>query len=274
MSSGPASAQFLGRLLLHCAFFAPMELLLGCVAGFCIGATGVGGGLLAAPALILLFGVPSEISIGTAMVFLTAARLHAGLLYLLRGKVVWRATGSMLLGGVPGALIGPWLLRQVVVHVRPGTVLLPIGAIVVLSASLSLGSVFFRPGKIREYRPGILPWAGLMIGTALGFSSAGAGSLGAMTLLQFTDIEPASIIGTDIMVGLALSLTAALAYFASGTISGSLLWKLALGGLPGVFAGVLFGTRLSPRRLRTAISVWALVLGTILAAQGLRSCLP
>ena len=250
-----------------------MELLLGCLAGFCIGATGVGGGLLTAPALILLFGVPAQISIGTTMVFLAAARLHAGLLYFWRGKVVWSALASMLFGGVPGALIGPWLLRRVAVHARPGALLLPIGLIVVFSASISLLSVFFRPGRVGTTRPALLPWAGLMIGLALGFSSAGAGSLGAMALLHFTDLEPASIVGTDIVVGLALSLTAGLAYFASGAVSGSLLWKLALGGLAGVSAGVLLGTRVPAGRLRTAIAVWALVLGTILAGQGLRSCL-
>ena len=250
-----------------------MELLLGCVAGFCIGATGVGGGLLAAPALILLFGVPAEISIGTSMVFLAVARLHAGLLYFLRGKVVGRALASMLLGGVPGALIGPWLLRQVAIHARPGALLLPIGLVVVCSACLSLVSIFLRPARIRTTRPALLPWAGLMIGVTLGFSSAGAGSLGAMALLHLTDLEPASVVGTDIVAGLALSITAGLAYIAAGAINNSLLWKLALGGLPGVFAGVLLGTRIPAGGLRTAISVWALVLGTILAGQGLRSCL-
>jgi uncharacterized membrane protein YfcA len=246
-----------------------MELLLGCLAGLCIGATGVGGGLLAAPALILLFGVPADVAIGTAIVFLSAARLHAGLLYLLRGNIVWPPMRSMLLGGVPGGLFGPWLLQQVAAHARPGALLLPVGIIVTLSASLSLLSAFSRPVKIGDKRPALLPWAGLAMGTTLGFSSAGAGSLGAMALLRFTDLEPASIVGTDIAVGLALSVTAGLAYFASGSISGPLLWKLCLGGMAGVFAGVLMGTRIPARRMRAAICVWALVLGGILTGQGI-----
>jgi uncharacterized membrane protein YfcA len=250
-----------------------MEILVGCVAGFCIGATGVGGGLIAAPLLILLFGVPVETAIATAMLFLAGARLHAAFLYFLRGKIVWSAAAALLLGGIPGALAGPWLLRRAAVTLHPGALLLTIGLIVVSAASLSLLSAFLRPAKAGLARPALLPWAGLMMGATLGFSSAGAGTLGALALLHCTDLEPASVVGTDIVVGLALSITAGLAFVASGAINGSLLWKLALGGLSGVFAGVAMGTRVRIGGLRTAISVWALVLGAILAGQGLRSCL-
>ncbi len=80
-------------------------------------------------------------------------------------------------------------------------------------------------------------------------------------------------VGGSLLAAPALPLTAGLTYFAAGAISGSLLWKLMLGGLPGVFAAVMLATRVPAGRLRTAISAWALVLGTILAGQGLRSCL-
>ena len=122
-------------------------------------------------------------------------------------------------------------------------------------------------------RPLLVSCAGLIIGTVMGFSAAGAGSLGTIALLRFTNLAPASVVGTDVMAGLALSLAAGLAYLRAGAVSGPLLWKLALGGLPGAVAGVLFGSRLPAARLRTVILGWALALGLILLLQGLRQCL-
>jgi hypothetical protein len=250
-----------------------MELLLGCFVGFFIGATGVGGGLLTAPALMLLFGVAPATSVGTTLAFTTTARLHAGFLYLLRRRIGWRALGSMLLGGVPGALLGPWLLRQFGHHVHTGVLLLTIGIIVIAAAFLTLLSAFLRHIKIGKGRPALLPWVGLTIGTSVGFSSTGAGSLGTMAFFRYTDLDAASVVGTDVVAGLALSATASLAHLGAGSVDGSLLWKIVLGGLPGTFLGVRFGTRIPAGKLRTAVCAWALVLGIILACQGLRQCL-
>jgi uncharacterized membrane protein YfcA len=250
-----------------------MEVLVGCVAGFCIGATGVGGGLVTAPLLILLFGIPAEIAIATTMLFLAAARLQAGILYYRRGKIAWRALTALLLGGIPGALIGPWALRRVAENEASGAVLLAIGLVVVSSSALSFLPAVGRSGQAGAARRGLLPWAGFLTGAILGFSSAGAGSLGALALLHLTDLEPASVVGTNVVAGLALSLTAGLVFLATGSVNGSLLLKMAAGGLAGVSAGVLTGARARVGGLRTAISAWSFVLGAILVGRGLWSCL-
>ena len=150
-----------------------MAFLLGFLIAFAIGVTGVGAGTVTAPLLILALGLPPEVAVGTALLFGFLVKVPAGAVYLLRRQVDARALLRLLLGGVPGVLLGSLLLTQL--KGAKDLVLLLVGLTVVLSAGLGLWRGLQGDGRGRE-RPWLLPPAAFGIGLEVGFSSAGAGA--------------------------------------------------------------------------------------------------
>ena len=139
-----------------------MAFLLGFLIAFAIGVTGVGAGTVTAPLLILALGLPPEVAVGTALLFGFLVKVPAGAVYLLRRQVDARALLRLLLGGVPGVLLGSLLLTQL--KGAKDLVLLLVGLTVVLSAGLGLWRGLKGVGRGRE-RPWLLPpasrWASL-----------------------------------------------------------------------------------------------------------------
>lgn len=195
-----------------------MAFLLGFLIAFAIGVTGVGAGTVTAPLLILALGLPPEVAVGTALLFGFLVKVPAGAVYLLRRQVDARALLRLLLGGVPGVLLGSLLLTQL--KGAKDLVLLLVGLTVVLSAGLGLWRGLKGVGRGRE-RPWLLPPAAFGIGLEVGFSSAGAGALGTLLLLHATRLSPQKVVGTDLLFGLVLALLGA------GSTSPSARWPQA-----------------------------------------------
>ena len=218
-----------------------MAFLLGFLIAFAIGVTGVGAGTVTAPLLILALGLPPEVAVGTALLFGFLVKVPAGAVYLLRRQVDARALLRLLLGGVPGVLLGSLLLTQL--KGAKDLVLLLVGLTVVLSAGLGLWRGLKGVGRGRE-RPWLLPPAAFGIGLEVGFSSAGAGALGTLLLLHATRLSPQKVVGTDLLFGLVLALLGGGVHLAFGQVAPSLLLALASGGVAGgllVYRGVVHG---------------------------------
>ena len=227
-----------------------MAFLLGFLIAFAIGVTGVGAGTVTAPLLILALGLPPEVAVGTALLFGFLVKVPAGAVYLLRRQVDARALLRLLLGGVPGVLLGSLLLTQL--KGAKDLVLLLVGLTVVLSAGLGLWRGLKGVGRGRE-RPWLLPPAAFGIGLEVGFSSAGAGALGTLLLLHATRLSPQKVVGTDLLFGLVLALLGGGVHLAFGQVAPSLLLALASGGVAGGLLGALFATRLPKEPLRLAL---------------------
>ena len=242
-----------------------MAFLLGFLIAFAIGVTGVGAGTVTAPLLILALGLPPEVAVGTALLFGFLVKVPAGAVYLLRRQVDARALLRLLLGGVPGVLLGSLLLTQL--KGAKDLVLLLVGLTVVLSAGLGLWRGLKGVGRGRE-RPWLLPPAAFGIGLEVGFSSAGAGALGTLLLLHATRLSPQKVVGTDLLFGLVLALLGGGVHLAFGQVAPSLLLALASGGVAGGLLGALFATRLPTAPLRRALPLWLLFLGGQLASRG------
>ena len=242
-----------------------MALLLGFLIAFAIGVTGVGAGTVTAPLLILALGLPPEVAVGTALLFGFLVKVPAGLVYLSRGQVSANALGLLLVGGLPGVLLGSLLL----VHLKGARnlVLLLVGFTVVLSAGLALYRTLVRLSTARK-KLWLLPPAAFGIGLEVGFSSAGAGALGTLLLLYATRLTPQQVVGTDILYGLALALVGGGVHLHFGQVDPATLLPLSMGGVVGAVLGALLATRVPREPFRVALLIWLLFIGAQLVYRG------
>jgi len=251
-----------------------MQVMIGFAVALILGLTGVGGGSLATPALVLLAGIPAADAVGTALVFTTAVRLLATPFYLSGRQVHFRCLGRMLLGAVPGLLGGTFLLRGANARLSKPAVLLAIGSVLIFCSILtSLRNNDSLKRRASDRPASWLGWMALPIGIETGFSAAGAGALGTLLLLNFSGLSAAEAVGTDLVFGTVVAGLGAIFHFSFGTISGAMLKNLLLGGIPGVIVGCVLARWMTPNILRRAIVVFSGVLGLELLVAGARSLL-
>ncbi len=240
-----------------------MTYIIGFFIALFIALTGVGAGTITVPVLVLFLGVPSPVAVGIGLMFATAIKAILVPAQIARGNVAWRTLGAMLMGGVPGVLIGSLFLRHLVTSGSQNLLNGILGAILVCTAAtqilLSLRPVR-RNGEVPD-RTRWLPWLMLPVGAEVGFSSAGAGALGSAALLSLTPLSPAQVIGTDISFGFAVSLVGSGAHLFTGGSNTSLLLQLIAGGVFGAIGGTLLSVRVPRKPLRFALWVWLLILG-------------
>jgi uncharacterized membrane protein YfcA len=238
-----------------------MAYTLGFLIAIAIGLTGVGAGTLTTPLLILALGVPARIAVGTSLIFGAVVKIITSPVYMARRQVDWRTLSYMLIGGVPGVLIGVSILRNVNGKAITGV----IGATIVVVGIFNL----FRPSP--ENRRDKTTWLALIalpIGTEVGFSSAGAGALGALSLLSLTKLPAAAVVGTDLVFGLVVSLIGGGVNAALGTLDRAVLFQLLAGGVPGAIAGAYMAGRLPSKQLRMGLSGAMALLGANLFYRG------
>ena len=253
-----------------------MEIALGFLIALMIGLTGVGGGTLTVPVLILFLGVPTAAAVGTALVFSAIVKIPACLVYFREGRVDFRVLRFMLVGGLPGVVAGSLLLDRLEGAGLRHLVLAVVGLTIAATAAFNLSRLLARaaPSEAsRADRSHRLPWFTLPIGLEVGFSSAGAGALGTLALLHFSTLLPAQVIGTDLVFGLSLSAVGGGLHLGLGAWNRALLLKLVLGGVPGALLGARLATVLPPRPLRVVLLVWLVYLGGELLLRGARALL-
>jgi uncharacterized membrane protein YfcA len=239
-----------------------MEFLIGFGIAIMIGLTGVGGGVITAPVLTLFLGVPPAQAIGTALVFSAVVKAIVAPAYLLRRQVDFRILAYLLAGGLPGVILGSILLQRLSAAQRKGPLLAVLGGTVVVMALMNLyrASQRERVLPVRD-RARWLPWIAFPIGAEVGFSSAGAGALGSLALMSLTSIPPASVVGTDVLFGLGLSLAGGGISLSAGNIAAALAIKLSIGGIVGAFVGANLLSLIPSRPLRVILSLWLVSLG-------------
>ena len=242
-----------------------MEYLIGFIIAVFIALTGVGAGTITTPLLVLMLGVPVGIAVSVGLMFSAAVKLVLLPAQIWRKQVSWRTLAYMLLGGVPGVLVGAFLLHR---FVNAGAKELVNGTLGVILVATALWQIFFsfRPVKqdreTRDRAP-LLPWLMLPVGAEVGFSSAGAGALGSAALLSLTPLAPAQVVGTDIAFGFLTSSLGGGAHWFAGAVNGPLLTRLIVGGVVGAVCGTMLAGSVPKRPLRFALWVWLLVIGGI-----------
>jgi len=231
-----------------------MEFVLGFVIAVFIALTGVGAGSLTTPLLILFFGLPAKEAVGSALIFGTVVKILSVPGYLMRKQVNWRVFGYLTAAGLPGVILGAFLLSKV-----PGGWVT--GLVGLMIMSMALINLFRFAHVARHDRAKWLAPIGGLIGLEMGFSSAGAGAIGALAMMSLTTLSTAEIVGTDLSFGLALSAVGGLIHAGLGDVNTAILWKILTGGVLGAFAGSALATRVPSRKLRFVLCLALVYIG-------------
>src|SRR5271156_189149 len=236
-----------------------MNFLIGFLIAAAVGLTGIGGGSFTVPALVLLVGLPANAAVGTAFVFAGILRLIAAPFYLFGKHIHFRYLWLMVQGAVPGLLVGTY-------------VLLLLGLILAASSSITFAPRVQNPGFARK-NSHLLPWLALPIGVEAGFSSAGAGALGTVLLLNYSEMPPPQVVGTDILFGLVLAAIGSAFHWKFGAINGPVLTQFLAGGVPGVLMGCALARKVPARKLKLAVATIAIFAGLQLIWSGAHTLL-
>jgi uncharacterized protein len=247
-----------------------IHLLLGFAIALAVGLTGIGGGSFTVPALLLIVGLPAGEAVGTAFVFAGVLRLIAAPFYLAGRHVHSRYFRLLLAGAVPGLLLGMIVLRSLAKSGNGPVVTILLGVLLAVSSCVTfVPRVQNRRFAVKNTR--WLPWLAFPIGVESGFSSAGAGALGTVLLLNYSEMAPAQVVGTDILFGLVLAIIGSAVHWTLGSISTSILLQLLAGGVPGVVVGCLLARRVPAQKLKAVIAAIAICAGLQLVWSGTRS---
>ncbi|MDE2343715.1 MAG: sulfite exporter TauE/SafE family protein [Betaproteobacteria bacterium] len=240
----------------------------GLLGGFLVGLTGVGGGSLMTPLLVMAFGIPPSTAVGTDLLYAAATKASGVWAHHRKGNVEWRATGLLMLGSAPATLITLVALRNFKPTpgfesgIRHGLAL----ALALTAASLLCGLFKRRctltPGERDGTRPVLLTvLLGGLIGVLVTVSSVGAGALGTAVLVALYPKMPiARIVGTDIAHAVPLTLLAGLGHFTLGHVNLGLLGNLLVGSIPGIWLGSLLNAHIPERVARLLLSALLLLI--------------
>jgi uncharacterized protein len=248
--------------------FDSLLISLGLFVGTLVGLTGVGGGALLTPLLILVVGVRPTIAVGTDLAFAAVTKIVGAYQHTRHGTSDSRLVSRLAIGSVPGALLGSWLVS--ILEARDSTsvdVLLTriLGLVLLIAASASLWrAISLSWAKDSGTNPGPRCTAllGAVIGTIVGFTSIGAGSLLMAAFSFFYRALPLSrAVGVDVMHGAMLAMVAALAHGVAGRIDIPMVSSLLMGSLPGVVLGGWLCSRLPSRPLRVSIAAMLALAG-------------
>ncbi len=245
----------------------------GFVVGLLVGLTGVGGGSLMTPALILLFGIHPVTAVGTDLLQASVTKAVGTLVHGARKTVDWPIVLRLASGSVPATLATLLLLHLLggkgeVASTLISTVLgfcVLTTAICVAFRSQILGVTGrrFRPLEGRRLRIATVA-IGALLGVLVSLTSIGAGAIGVTVLLLLYPALPTrTVVGSDIAHAVPLTLIAGLGHWWLGSVNGPLLASLLIGSVPGIVAGSLLSARIPDLVLRP-------ILATVLVLVGAR----
>lgn len=251
-------------------------IIAGLVVGLVVGLTGVGGGALMTPILIVVFGIPPFVAVSTDLLYAAITKCGGVVSYARNKLVHWKIVIFLLLGSIPGSLFTLHYLEGL-----DGLDQIEQLMNMTLGVSLVLTSVaVFMRSRIRNFagslednaftsfvrrgRPAITVVTGFALGAMVTLSSVGAGALGtALLIVLYPRMTMPAIVGTDLVHAVVLTSVAGAGHYQMGGVDLELLLYLLAGSLPGVFVGSHFGVRLSPRLMQP-------IMGSLLMAIGLR----
>ncbi len=251
----------------------PLYALSGFGVGVLVGLTGVGGGSLMTPLLILLFGVHPATAVGTDLLFAACTKTIGAAINAQRQTIDWTVTGRLAVGSIPATALTVTVLHFLRAQTDIAARLIsPVVAVAILGTALML--VFHRQAhrflapRVAALSAGYLTGATVATGTILGvlvsLSSIGAGALGvtALTLL-YPRLSLTKVIGSDIAHAIPLTLLGGMGYWFLGAVNWPLLGSLLSGSVPGIILSSLLVTRVPTQVLR-------LVLATVLAIAAVK----
>lgn len=234
--------------------------------GILVGMTGIGGGSLMTPMLILVFGVQPVTAIGTDLAYAAVTKTVGGYKHLRQKTVDLTLSSWMALGSVPAAIGGVYVLslleewagrdfEDLVIAILAGALLLT-GSATLVRAFLKRMHERERDTIAMERRHKVAAVVlGVCVGFVLGVTSAGSGALIAVGLILLFRLSPTRVVGTDVFHAAILLWAAGLAHVIAGNVDFGLAGTILLGSVPGVWLGSHWSVRVEPAVLRTTLAV-------------------
>jgi uncharacterized membrane protein YfcA len=252
----------------------PLIVVFGLGVGILVGMTGIGGGSLMTPLLVIFAGIQPVVAIGTDLAYGAVTKTLGGWRHWRKGTVDFGVSWWMAGGSVPGALVGVWLLDRL--HHSYGksfddTLLIAVAVALLVVSLAILVRALFMPRLVAKERHTVemtrrvkatAVGIGLVLGLILGFTSVGSGALIGLALILVFRLTPHRVVGTDVFHAAVLLWVAGLAHWASGNVDLGLMGNILVGSLPGVWIGTSLMTRVPSTGLR--VTLGCVLLGSAL----------
>ncbi|MES2238364.1 MAG: sulfite exporter TauE/SafE family protein [Pseudomonadota bacterium] len=253
--------------------FTPALSLSGLIVGLLVGLTGVGGGSLMTPILVLLFGFKPATAVGTDLLYAAITKSGGSWVHHRHGNIDWRITGRLALGSVPAAAVSLVVLAHLGLEGHNTTRLITgaLGVALLLTASsllfrqrlLAFGRRYIGQALNERQTALLTILVGTIVGTLVAWTSVGAGALGvtALTFL-YPQLATRRIVGADIAHAVPLTLVAGMGHWYLGSVDMHLLLNLLIGSLPGIALGSHFAARVPERGLRSLLAAVLILVGS------------
>ncbi|CAN5466333.1 sulfite exporter TauE/SafE family protein [soil metagenome] len=263
----------------------PAIVLFGFGVGFLVGLTGMGGGSLMTPLLILVFGIKPVTAIGTDIFYAAVTKTAGGWRHLKLKTVNMPLAWWMAAGSVPSAIVGVWLLdvlqRRLGADLDETVFAILAASLMVVGAATLLRALMFAD-KIDEresfeiHRRHKIAAAGIgaTTGLVIGLSSAGSGTLIAIMLIAVFRLTPQRVVGTDVFHAAILLWAAGIAHIFSGNVDFLLAGNILLGSVPGVIFGSNMSVKWPQGMLRTALGVILIAAGFTIMSKANTELVP
>jgi hypothetical protein len=238
----------------------------GALTGFVVGLTGVGGGSLMTPILLLFFGVSPLTAIGTNLWFAVFTKLVGVHLHYRSGNVDWQVAKRLWLGSLPMALLIVVLISLGAQVAKLDWLTQAIGALILITAVGLLMApkimAFARARRINQPKlfVGLQPFltvvSGGVLGLCVALTSVGAGTLGSLMLLYLYPLRmtPHRLVATDIVHAIPLAVVAGIGYLFAGLVDWVMLASLLTGSIPAVILGGLLANKIAGRWVQIALA--------------------
>lgn len=258
------------------AAYNPLYSISGFIVGALVGFTGVGGGSLMTPLLVLLFGVAPATAVGTDLLYAAITKSNGTLVHALNQTVNWHVTGRLAAGSVPATILTLVMLAwlgQSSSHAANGLITSVLGfaliltACVILFRGILLRYIARHTDQLSDRQIRLLTYLlGAFLGVLVSISSVGAGAIGITVLLAlYPRLPTVRLVGSDIAHAVPLTFVAGLGHWALGAVDWVLLVSLLIGSIPGIALGSTLAAKIPDKFLRPVLASTLAAVGTKLS---------
>ena len=247
--------------------------LAGALTGFVVGLTGVGGGALMTPILLIFFGVSPSTAIATDLWFAAITKLVGARVHHTNGNIDWQVAKRLWLGSLPMALLIVVIVSLGAQVAKVDWLTKAIGVVVLITAigllaapklvAYAKGRRIGQPERFKAIQPALTVISGGLLGLCVALTSVGAGALGSVMLLYLYPLRmtPHRLVATDIVHAIPLAVVAGLGYLFAGMVDWWMLASLLVGSIPTVQMGSLLAGKIPGRGIQIALALVLIAAG-------------
>ena len=241
--------------------------------GFIVGITGIGGGSLMTP-LLIMFNIPPHVAVGTDLLYASITKASGVVAHHKQRTIRWPVAGLLAVGSIPAALLTGFVLMFYFTDYKHYThvITTSLGVMLILTAALLLfrgqlqkfasRQASDKASFIQQHRAAMTVAMGVLLGVFVTLSSVGAGAIGtAILLVLYPALRSINIVGTDLAHAVPLTLVGGLVHLSLGNVDYALLGALLIGSLPAIHFGTKVGNRLPDNILRPALASLLMIIG-------------